>query len=162
MHLFYCVAVGNGTSRQWIERVDGLTERRCLRQADVARNHTAEDLLAEVLTNFGDDLRCEFGAGVVHHAENRAHFQRRVEIPLNEVDITKQLAQAFEGVVLALNRYQYLGRSRQAVDSEKSERWGTVDEDIVVVIDDSVDRTLQTLLTTKCGNELNFRPRKIE
>ena len=55
-----------------------------------------------------DDLIGELGPGVVHHAHDRADLQRRVEVAPHEVDVAQQLAEALEGVVLALDRHEHL------------------------------------------------------
>ena len=97
-------------------------------------NDGAQHLVAEVVADLADDLIGELRAGVVHHADERADVQSSIQVAADEVDVAQQLAEAFEGVVLALDRNEHLVGRAQAVDGEQAERWGTVDEDVVVVV----------------------------
>ena len=91
-------------------------------------------LVAEVLAHLGDDLVGQLGPGVVHHQDDRADLERRVEVLLDQLDVAQQLAQALEGVVLALDRDQHLVGRGQRVHGEQAERRRAVDEDVVVVV----------------------------
>ena len=86
---------------------DGASESRTVRGIDL--RHT---LLAEVLANLLRHLLGQLGPGVVHDQHDRAHLQRRVEVPLDQVDVAQELAQTLQGVVLALDGDQHLARPR--------------------------------------------------
>src|SRR5688572_19979060 len=89
-------AIRESPPRCGVKRDDRLTERRRFGESHAARNDLPTDLLAEVVTYFIDDLRGKFGPSVVHHQDNGADFQRRVQILLHELDVAQELTQAFE------------------------------------------------------------------
>ena len=66
----------------------------------------------------------------------------RVQVLLHQLDVAQELAQALQGVVLALDRDQHLGGRGQAVDGQQAERGRAVDEHEVVVVADLVERAL--------------------
>ena len=108
------------------------------------------------------DLVGQLRAGVVHHQDDGADLERRVEVLLHEVDVAQQLAQALEGVVLALDRDEHLGGRRQAVDGEQAERGRAVDEDEVVVVAHLLERPLEAQLTAEGRDELDLGAGQVE
>ena len=68
------------------------------------------------------------------------HVELRVEVGLHQVDVAQELAQALEGVVLALDGDEHLVGRGQAVDRDQAERRRAVDEDVVEVVDDRLER----------------------
>ena len=86
------------------------------------------------------DLSGQLGTGVIHDQDDGADLQVRVEVPLHQINVAQQLTDTFEGVVLALDRYEHLPRCAQRVDRQQAERWRAVDEDKIVGLDHSIDR----------------------
>src|SRR5687767_4510364 len=108
VHLLGHIAVGKGAARTGIERDDRLAERRRLRQPDRPRDDGAQHLVAEVVADLADDLIGELRTRVVHDTHERADVQPSIEVAADEVDVAQQLAETFEGVVLALDRNEHL------------------------------------------------------
>ena len=71
--------------------------------------------------HFLHDLIGQLGPGVVHDQHDGAELQRLVQVLLHERHVAQELAEPFQGVVLALNGDEHLGRRRQAVDREQSQ-----------------------------------------
>ena len=52
---------------------------------------------------------------------------------LDHLDVAQQLPDAFEGVVLTLDRDQHLGRSHERIDGEQAQRRRAVNQNVIVV-----------------------------
>ena len=115
-----------------------------------------------MITDLVDDLIGKLRASVVHHTHERADVQPGVEVAPDEVDVAQQLAEPFERVVLALDRDQHLVRRAESVHGQQAERRGTVDEDVVVVVHDGLDRSTEASLTAERRDELDLRAREVE
>ncbi len=113
---------------------DGASESRTVRGTTVR-----VDLLAEVRPDLLHDLVAQLGPGVVHHEHDGAQLERLVEVLLHEGDVAQELAEAFEGVVLALDRDEDLGGRGEPVHGEQAERRRAVDVDEVVVVADLLE-----------------------
>ena len=122
----------------------------------------AQHLVAEVVAHLADDLIGELGAGVVHHAHDRADLERRVEVAPDEVDVAQQLPETLERVVLALDRDEHLAGRAEAVDGQQAERRGAVDEDVVVVVEHGLDRPPQPGLPAERRDELDLGAGEVE
>ena len=79
------------------------------------------------------DLVGELRAPVVHREQDRRDVQARVEVSAHEVDVVEQLTEAFQRVVLTLDRDQHLVRRDERVDREQAQRRRAVHEDVVHV-----------------------------
>src|ERR1700682_71097 len=115
-----------------------------------------------MVAHFVDDLIGQLGAGVVHHEHDGRYLKGRVQALANEVDVAEKLAQTLEGVVLTLDRYDHLGGGGEAVHGQQAKRWGTVDDDVVVVGHDRFEGPLQPRLATERRDELDFGAGKVE
>ena len=73
-------------------------------EADVARNHRFEHLVAEVAANFGGDLACEVAPQVRHRQQDALEPEPGVQALAHGLDSLEQTRQALEGVVLTLHR----------------------------------------------------------
>src|SRR5699024_4070976 len=54
-----------------------------------------------------------------------------IEVGPDEVDAVQQLAQAFQGVVLTLDRDQYFAGGDERIDCQQTQAWRAVDEDVI-------------------------------
>src|SRR5207248_8576652 len=88
--------------------------------------------------------------------------QPQATVRLDQSYIARQRLYPFQGVVLALDRDQYLLGGHERVDREQPERRGTVDEDVVVLGQRTLDRPGQPGLARDDGNELDLRPGEVE
>ena len=96
---------------------EGASDSRTVRGITV-RQTLSPKWRSDLLHHLVGELR----AGVVHDADDDRHLERRVEVLLHEPDVAQELAQALEGVVLALDGHEDLGRRRQAVHRQQAER----------------------------------------
>ena len=85
-------------------------------------------------TNLINDLASKLRTSVVHHQHNRGDLKRGVQALANQLDIPYQLSNAFKRVVLTLNRDENFSCRNQGIDRQQPERWRTIDEDVVIVI----------------------------
>ena len=103
-----------------------------LRQADAAR----DDGLVDHRSEMSADLRRDFGRqvrpGVEHREQDSLDREVRVQVVPNQVDRGGELAEALEGVVLALDRDQHRVGGGEGVDGQEAERRRAVDQDVVV------------------------------
>ncbi len=139
-----------------------MTERRRLGEAHSTGHDRSADLVAEVLADLVHDLIGELGAGVVHHADDRGHFQGRVEIALDEVDIAQQLAEALQCVVLALDGNQDLRGGVEAIDGQQAERGWAVDQHVVVVVEHGMDGLAEAVLATERRDQFDLGTGQVE
>ena len=91
-------------------------------------------LRAQVLAHVGRHVLGQRRAGVVHHQHHGADLQRGVQGLLDQLDVAQELAEALEGVVLALDGDQDLPHGGEGVQGEQAEGRWAVDEDVVVVV----------------------------
>jgi hypothetical protein len=106
---------------------------RGLGEADIARNHGVEHLVAEVRLQLLADLLLQRDARVEHHAQQADDLQVAVQIGVHLLDGVDQVRQAFEREVLALHRHDHAVRRAQAVEGEQAQRRRAVDQHEVVV-----------------------------
>src|SRR5262249_47438754 len=100
---------------------DGLAERRCLAQPDIARNHGLVDSFRKELTCFVRNLLREVESRVVHREQDPLDSKPWVQVILNQTDRGDELGEPLERQVLALERDQYRIRSGERVDGEQAE-----------------------------------------
>ena len=100
-------------------------------------------------------LQRQVGAAVKHGEEHPLHRQSGVEPPLHQAHGGEQVAETFQGVVLALDGDQQgVGRT-QGVDSEQLQGRGAVDEDVVVLGRQGVQRLFQQVLPVGNGDHFD-------
>ncbi len=67
--------------------------------------------------------------------------ERRVERRRMSSMVSRSAAEPLERVVLALHRDEHLGGGGQRVEGQQAERRRAVDDDVVELFEDRVDRT---------------------
>jgi hypothetical protein len=113
-----------------------------LGEPHVARDHRAEQLVAEVLLELGRDVLRERVARVVHRAQQALDLEPRIEVRAHLLEGLQQVRQAFERVILALHRDEHRIGGAQSVQRQEAERRRAVEQDEVVVGSDFRDRRL--------------------
>ena len=88
-------------------------------------------MLLVVVSNIGFDLSAKRGSTIVHGQENAFEEQAGVELLLNNREGLKELSEAFNRVILTLNRNEKRMACDESVEREQPERGGAVDEDQV-------------------------------
>jgi len=91
----------------------------CFGQPDVPWNDGREYLRAEEASQVGGNLARKRGALVVHGEQDTFYAQRRIQRAANPHQRVEQLGDAFERVVLALDRDEDSVTRDQSVQSEK-------------------------------------------
>ena len=122
-----------------------------------------------MLPDFAGDLLGQFGAPVVHGQQDRRDLEIGIEVTADEVDVAEELTEAFECVVLALDRDEDLDGRDERVDGEQPERRRAVDEDVVDRIprvhsaaEVGVQGTLEAGLAGNHGHELDLRAGQVD
>ena len=92
------------------------------------------------LSRFGGHVVRQVGALIVHGQNDSRDREPRVEVSLDTMDGGYQITDPFEREILALERYQNLISRGQRVDRQMSERGRTVQQDVVVLMTQLVDR----------------------
>ena len=128
------IQVAHRAARAGVVVEDRHAVARRLGHLHAARDDGPQHLVAEVRADIVGDLIGQLGAPVVHRQDDGGDVQLRVQVRLDHLDVAQQLAHALEGVVLALDRDQHLGRGHERVDGEQAQRRRAVDEDVVEVV----------------------------
>ena len=110
--------------------------RRRFGEADVARNHRAIELVAEMFFELGRDVLRERVARVVHRAKEPFDLEPRVQMRAHLADRLHEIRQTFERVVFALHRNQYGVGGAQAVQRQQRKRWRAIEQNEVVIARD--------------------------
>src|SRR5664279_867673 len=139
-----------------IEYHPGQPVARGLRQADVARNDSVEDLVAEVRLQLVADLRLQSDARVEHHAQDADDLERRVEVCMDLLDRVDEIGQSLESEVFALHRHDHAVRAGQAVQREQAEARRAIDED-EVVFGRGDERATQSLVAAFESHQFDLR-----
>ena len=100
--------------------------------ADVAGDDGFVDLVAEEAAGIGGDQVGQVVAAVEHGQHDSLQAQAGVEAAADEVDGAHDLADAFQGEELALQRDQDGVGGHQAVQGEQAEAGRAVDQDVGV------------------------------
>ena len=127
-------------------------------QTDVAGNHRGVDLAGEVALDLFRHLEGQIGAAVEHGQQHPLDGQLGVESPLDQPHCGQQVAEALQGVVLALHRDQQGAGGAQGVDGEHLQGGGAVDEDIVVAGSQLLQGVLQQVLPVGDGDHFDAGP----
>ena len=155
-HLAREVEEGERAFRGRVEDDSRHAVARRFGEADVARDHGLEDLVAEVRLELLADLRLQRDAGVEHDAQDADHLERRVEVRVHLLDRVDQVREPFESEVLALHRHDDAVRARQAVQGQQAEAGRTVDEHEVVVGGGGGKRAAQALVAPLEPDQLHL------
>src|SRR5258706_509682 len=103
-HLLGQLAICQSAPRGRIENRHRLAERGGLGDTHSPGDNRPVDLGPEMRPNLALHLLGELGPRVVHREHDAANVEGRVEIRFHEGDVSKELAEALERVVLALDR----------------------------------------------------------
>ena len=123
--------VADRASRAGVVGHHGLTVAGSLGHPDVARDDRPEHLVRKVGPHLRGDLVGQSGAAVVHRQEHGGHVDAGVQVCPYQLDGVEQLCQPLQGVVLTLDRNEYLASRDQRVQREQAERRRAVDEHVV-------------------------------
>ena len=129
-----------------------------LGEAHVPGNDGGVHLAGEVALDLLRHLEGQVGAAVKHGEQHALHGQLGVQAPLHQADGGQQVAEALQGVVLALDGDQQGPGGAQGVDSEQLQGGGAVNEDIVVVGGQPLQGIFQQVFPVGNGDHLNTRP----
>ena len=125
-------------------------------EADVARNHGAEDFLLEELPHVVGDLLAEVRAFVDHREEHAIDVERGVERGADAAHRADEIGEAFEREVLAVQRNQHGVGGDERVQREQAERRGAIDEDVIVLVAERRDEGAQPFLAVGECDELDL------
>ena len=139
-----------------VER-DRADRRSAPRRAGRCAGRPFEDRVAEVAADLGRDLGGEVGAGVVHRQDDPLDREIRVQVVADEIDGRDELAQALEGVVLALDRDEDGVGGGERVHGQEPERGRAVEEDVVVAVADRLEESCEAALALAERRELDLR-----
>jgi hypothetical protein len=134
----------------------GFPKARRLGQAHVARHGAAEHLRTEVLLRIIGHLSAQVEPRVVHRQQHAIEREWRIEVLLHEANGVQQLRDALERVVLALDRDDDAVGRRQHVQRDEPERWGTIEEHVLVLFAHLLQRTPQHRLAMWSRHELEL------
>src|SRR5690625_2030620 len=152
-HLLGQLAVGGGPRGRHRILVNRLGVRRCLGQSYATRNHSLEDLPAQMRTNVLLNLLGELRTSVEHGQQDPQHGQIGIQPALDPRDGLQHSGNALQGVILRLHRhYQVVGRT-EGVQRKGTHRWRRVKDNEVEVGPYPQERL---------GEQLQILPRSIQ
>ena len=105
-----------------------------LGKADVAWDDGREDLVLEVRLELGRDLLRQGHAAIEHHPEDADDPDRGVEVRVDLADGIDEIAESFEGEVLALHRDDDAVGRTQAVEGQDGQGWRCINENEVIFV----------------------------
>ena len=131
----------------------GASASRTLRGMTVSNTRSPRYRRASAATSADSFVR-----RVIHRQRDALDDELRVQVVTDEVEGGKQLGQSFQGVVLALQRDKDRIGGGQGVHRQQSERRWTVDEDVVVFVDDLGQKPAESSLPPFDRRELYLGP----
>src|SRR6266511_213890 len=151
------VSIRNAAAGEGIVEGDWNPIPRSLRESDAPGNDGLINEIREVLPYLLDNLLGQPCPAGIHRQHNATDVEPLVQIDPNEIHIAQQLTKPLQSVVLALNRDQQFISSRECIDREKTERWGTVDEHQVIAVPNRTERLAEAGLTRERVDQLDLR-----
>ena len=131
--------------------INALSSVAAFRHLHGARNDRIEDAdagaVSECLHDFFRVLRMHICAG----QKNAVDGQHRIEHAARFADCSEQNVQTFRGKVCGLTGNDHAISCHQRIESHQSERWETVDQDVIVLAANRVQNRFE--------NELSIRER---
>ena len=140
---------------------DRFSEAGRLAQFDITGNDGVVHLVTEKRNGFLDHLAREIEPAVEHREQDTFYMQVGVECRLHQLDRPQQLTQPLECVVLALHRNQYRIGCGQGVDRKQTQARRAIDQDVVVLVADPLERLLQSELSRYLRYQFHFGAGKI-
>src|SRR5437867_8950751 len=135
---------------------DRLAEAWRLPQAHVPRNDGLEDLLLEEPPYFLHHLARQVGALVEHRQEDSFHLESRIQRPADSLQGIDELRDSLERQVLTLNWNQDRVGGNEGVEGQETERRRGIEENVVKVSKDGLQRLAQPELAARLIGELHF------
>ncbi len=136
--------------------------RRRLAEADAALDHRVEHHVLEMLLEFVHDLCVNLCPAVEHRHNEPFDRERWVNPALHQPDGLEQLAESLKREELRLNGNHHRIRSRKGVDGDETQGRGTVDDDVVVVVPDRGQPSLQYRLPVLHIDHLDLCSDKVD
>ena len=157
--------VGGGAGAVFIVVDDWFAETRSFRETGGAGNQGFTDQVAEMLSDFVDDLGGETRAAVEHCHHHAKNFEVRVDARIAELtNDAVDHRNAFERVVFALEGNEQPIGGRKNIQRENAKRRRAIDHDQVVFtgIDDGSERILESEKMIFQTREFDFRAAHID
>src|SRR6266550_2359677 len=130
---------------------------------DGLSDHRGEHLVISEIFQRVEHVAREDGSAVVERRKQAVHLQVRIQPRLHRLDDLEKCCDTLERVVLRLDRNDDAGRRDERVEREQTERRWTVDENVVVPIDDvPCELVAQCHLAADRVEELYFGRRQLE
>ena len=125
-------------------------------QANIARDHRAINLVAEVIEQLLRHLLRQSITRVIHGAQQAFDFERRVQVRTHFFHGLHQIRQTFQRVIFALHRYHHGVRCGQTIHREQIQRGRTIDQHKIVFIGVCGDSLFEPRFTMFHINHFNF------
>jgi hypothetical protein len=139
----------------------GLSVAGCLRQANVAWNHSGIEAFAEVLAEGKGNLLCEIGSVVVHGEEDTLNAEVRIEGCANTFERGNELGDAFQGEVLSLHGDDEGVGGHQDIEGEEVECGRAVKDNQVEVILDGLEGMAEAKRAIRGASQLDIGAGKV-
>ena len=98
---------------------------------------------------------------VEHGKQDSLYKEVRIQVLLYEINCPKQLAQTFHGIKFTLERYQDRIRRRKGVDRQQPERRRSIEDDIIIIVDNIPNGIFQLAFPRQGADKFYFSPRKV-
>ena len=134
---------------------------RRLGQTDVARDDRVVHARAEIPAQFFRHLRGEVQPVIVHCEQHALNVKILVQPPVGDLHRRGEIGHALHRVILALQRHEQAVRRGEGVERQNAQRRRAVDEYVVEIVPDRVDRFAQAVFAPLHVGELDLRARKI-
>ena len=128
----------------------------------VALYYGLEHEFLEMPLHFVVYLVGESQAAVVHCEQESLDFEFRIELALDDFDGVEQFADSLKCEVFTLHGYYHRIGCSQGIHGNQSERWRTVNQDIVVVSPDRLQQVLYHLLAVVDVEHLYLCSHKVD
>src|SRR3954451_13119794 len=161
-HLLRKLSVGLRGIPARVVLQDGGALHRGLRIANGLADLRVEDEISEVLLQDLDGLARVQRPAVEHRRQDPLDLDDGVQVLPDHRERVLELDQAAQREVLALHRDDHARRRDQRVDREQPERWGRVDQDVVVGALDLREGLLQCALAPDHARERELGSGKVD
>ena len=151
--------VRDGAAARRVVQRDRHAVARRLAEPDVARDERRQQLLAEAGANLVDDLVREREPGVEEGHHDAGHAERRIQLAAEQRQRVHEQTEPLERVELALDRDEQRLGGDDRVDGEEPEARRRVDEHVVVVRRQRLERVLQPAFAAREIDELDLGAR---
>src|SRR5215216_2554032 len=127
-------------------------------KTDAARDDALENLSRKMIVDLPDYIIGQIRARVEHGHHDTADAQPWKERGLDELDRLGQLSQSLQRKVFALHRDQHaIARRHQAIDRQDSQGRGTIDQDVIEFLNQSIEGISQAEFACRLFHQLHFR-----